>query len=103
MILPPYSLVELVTDRYQKRGVSVGAIGTILEIYEDEAYEIEFSPRRWNHDRLVCCPTKRGKALSRRKSSFYPFSERIRVNLGLRGRFTHQVETKHSVPNCSHR
>ena len=43
MTLPPYSLVELVTDRYQKRGVSVGAIRTILEVYKDEAYEIEFS------------------------------------------------------------
>ena len=43
MTLPPYSLVELVTNRYQKRGVSIGAIRTILEVYEDEAYEIEFS------------------------------------------------------------
>ncbi|MEH2466802.1 DUF4926 domain-containing protein [Nostoc sp.] len=43
MILAPYSLVELVTDRYQDRGVSAGMIGTILEVYEDEAYEIEFS------------------------------------------------------------
>ncbi len=43
MTLEPYSLVKLLTDRYQDRGVSAGAIGTILEIYEDEAYEIEFS------------------------------------------------------------
>ena len=43
MILAPYSLVEIVTDRYQDRGVKAGMIGTILEVYEDEAYEIEFS------------------------------------------------------------
>ena len=43
MTLEPYSLIELLTDRYQDRGVSAGAIGTILEAYEDGAYEIEFS------------------------------------------------------------
>lgn len=43
MTLEPYSLVKLLTDRYQDRGVAAGAIGTILEVYEDEAYEIEFS------------------------------------------------------------
>jgi hypothetical protein len=43
MTLEPYSLVELVTDHYQERGVSVGAIGTILEVYNDGGYEVEFS------------------------------------------------------------
>ncbi|MGA7952945.1 MAG: DUF4926 domain-containing protein [Gloeobacterales cyanobacterium] len=43
MTLEPYSLVKLLTDRYQDRGVTAGAIGTILEVYKDEAYEIEFS------------------------------------------------------------
>jgi hypothetical protein len=43
MTLEPYSLVKLLTDRYQDRGVTAGAIGTILEVYEDETYEIEFS------------------------------------------------------------
>jgi Domain of unknown function (DUF4926) len=43
MILAPYSLVELIADNYQDRGVKAGTIGTILEVYEDEAYEIEFS------------------------------------------------------------
>ncbi|KAM3095454.1 DUF4926 domain-containing protein [Phormidesmis sp. 146-35] len=42
MTLEPYSLVELLTDRYQDRGVTIGAIGTILEVYA-EAYEVEFS------------------------------------------------------------
>ncbi len=43
MTLEPYSLVELLTDLYQDRGVFIGAIGTILEIYEDGTYEVEFS------------------------------------------------------------
>jgi Domain of unknown function (DUF4926) len=43
MRLEPYSAVELLTDHYHDRGVSAGAIGTILEVYNQEAYEIEFS------------------------------------------------------------
>jgi hypothetical protein len=43
MALEPYSLVELRTDRYQDRGTFIGAVGTILEAYEDGTYEVEFS------------------------------------------------------------
>jgi hypothetical protein len=43
MTLKPHSLVQLVTDHYQARGVSVGAIVTILEVYGDGDYEVEFS------------------------------------------------------------
>lgn len=43
MPLEQYSVIELVTDSYQDRGVSSGAIGIILEVYGDEAYEVEFS------------------------------------------------------------
>lgn len=43
MHLQKYALVQLLTEQYRDRGVSAGAIGTILEIYGDEAYEIEFS------------------------------------------------------------
>jgi Domain of unknown function (DUF4926) len=43
MTLEPYSLIELLTDQYQDQGVIAGAIGTILEVYGTEAYEIEFS------------------------------------------------------------
>jgi hypothetical protein len=43
MPLKPYSQVELVTDHYQGRGVPLGAIGTILEVYDDGDYEVEFS------------------------------------------------------------
>jgi hypothetical protein len=37
MQLEQYSVIQLATDRYQDRGVSIGAIGTILEVYGDEA------------------------------------------------------------------
>jgi hypothetical protein len=44
--MPPenYSRVVLLTDRYQDWGVTVGAIGFIIEVYDDgAAYEVEFS------------------------------------------------------------
>jgi hypothetical protein len=40
--LAPFDVVRLVTDRYRHRGVGIGALGTILEVYED-GYEVEFS------------------------------------------------------------
>jgi Domain of unknown function (DUF4926) len=43
MLLEQYSVIQLLTDRYQDRGVSIGAVGIILEVYGDEAYEVEFS------------------------------------------------------------
>lgn len=43
MQLEQYSVIQLITDRYQDRRVSAGAIGIILEVYGDEAYEVEFS------------------------------------------------------------
>jgi hypothetical protein len=43
MTLKPYSQVQLVTDSYQERGVSIGATGTIVEVYDDGDYEVEFS------------------------------------------------------------
>lgn len=43
MMLEQYSVIQLITDRYQDRGVSIGTVGTILEVYGDEAYEVEFS------------------------------------------------------------
>jgi len=44
--LANYSRVRLLTDSYQQYGVTVGAIGYIIEIYDDEAYEVEFSNER---------------------------------------------------------
>jgi hypothetical protein len=43
MVLDALTVVRLTTDRYQDKGVPCGAVGVILEIYEDEAYEVEFS------------------------------------------------------------
>ncbi len=43
MTLEQYTVVQLLTNRYQDRGVKAEAIGTILDVYGDEAYEVEFS------------------------------------------------------------
>lgn len=43
MSLKPYTIVKLITDQYRDRGIDLGAIGTILDVYRNEAYEIEFS------------------------------------------------------------
>jgi Domain of unknown function (DUF4926) len=43
MILEEYSIIQLTTDRYRDRGASIGAVGTILEVYGEEAYEVEFT------------------------------------------------------------
>jgi hypothetical protein len=37
MALEEYSIIQLITDRYQDRGVSIGAVGTILAVYGSEA------------------------------------------------------------------
>jgi hypothetical protein len=42
MALPEFSPVRLTTDRYLPRGVGRGAIGFILDVYEN-GYEVEFS------------------------------------------------------------
>jgi len=39
---PQFSPLRLVTDRYLSEGVGQGAIGFILEVYDD-GYEVEFS------------------------------------------------------------
>ncbi len=43
MTLPGLSQVRLLTDRYRDKGVPAGTLGTILEVYDDGAYEVEFS------------------------------------------------------------
>ena len=42
MTLPQFSAIRLTTDRYLTEGVGRGAIGVILDVYED-GYEVEFS------------------------------------------------------------
>lgn len=43
MPLPQFSAVRLISNRYRDRGVDAGAVGRILDVYGDEAYEIEFA------------------------------------------------------------
>ena len=37
MALEQYTVIQLLTNLYQDRGVCAGAIGVILEVYGDEA------------------------------------------------------------------
>jgi len=43
MPLDSLSLVRLLSDRYRSQGVGAGAIGVILDVYDDGFYEVEFS------------------------------------------------------------
>ncbi|MGH2535596.1 MAG: DUF4926 domain-containing protein [Thermomicrobiales bacterium] len=43
MTLPLLSVIRLRSDRFLEEGVGAGAIGTIVEVYDDRAYEVEFS------------------------------------------------------------
>ncbi len=38
-----YSEVRLLSDAYQSDGLSKGAIGYIIEVWEEGVYEVEFS------------------------------------------------------------
>jgi len=42
-MLANYSRIRLMSHHYQDEGVSIGAIGYIIETYDDNAYEVEFS------------------------------------------------------------
>ena len=37
-----YQKVRLITDKYESDGLTIGMIGTILEIYSENDYEIEW-------------------------------------------------------------
>jgi hypothetical protein len=43
MTLENYSRVRLLTNKYRSEGVTEGFVGYIIEVYGDEAYEVEFS------------------------------------------------------------
>lgn len=43
MTIPLLSAVHLRGDRAKEEGLPAGAIGFVVEIYGDEAYEVEFS------------------------------------------------------------
>jgi hypothetical protein len=42
-MLPNYSRVRLMTDRFYQEDLKIGDIGYIIETYSDDAYEVEFS------------------------------------------------------------
>ncbi|HEY7036277.1 MAG TPA: DUF4926 domain-containing protein [Thermomicrobiales bacterium] len=43
MSLPQFSSTRLVSDDHAEEGVPRGAVGIILDVYEDGDYEVEFS------------------------------------------------------------
>ena len=42
-MLPDYCRVKLKTNRFEKEGIVSGAIGYVIENYNDGNYEVEFS------------------------------------------------------------
>jgi uncharacterized protein YkuJ len=42
MPLENYSRIRLSTHSYEREGVPVGTVGYIVEVYGNEAYEVEF-------------------------------------------------------------
>ena len=38
-----YSRVKLLTNKFESEGITIGAIGYIIEVYDDGNYEVEFS------------------------------------------------------------
>ena len=43
VLIENYTRVCLCTDRFRDKGVGCGALGYIIEVYDDGAYEVEFS------------------------------------------------------------
>ncbi len=48
MTLPLHSTIRLTTNRYSDRGIHEVCLGVILEIYRDEAYEVDFADEQGN-------------------------------------------------------
>ncbi|KAA3664591.1 MAG: DUF4926 domain-containing protein [Chloroflexi bacterium] len=42
MTITSHTIVQLVTNRYEKQGVLEGSLGIVLEVYNNEAFEVEF-------------------------------------------------------------
>jgi Domain of unknown function (DUF4926) len=75
MLLPQYSVIQLVTDRYQDREVSTGEIGIILEVYDDDAYEVEFSKE--DGTTIACFAVKHTEVKPYDESSFSAVSPQV--------------------------
>lgn len=46
--MKPYQRVRLLTDKYIKEGIKKGDIGYVLEDYDGENFEVEFSDKNGN-------------------------------------------------------
>ncbi|WP_084542268.1 MULTISPECIES: DUF4926 domain-containing protein [Calidithermus] len=46
--LPPFALVRLISDAYGKYGLKIGDEGVIVDVYGDEAYEVDFTDSEGN-------------------------------------------------------
>ena len=44
--MKPYQKVKLLTDKYLEEGIKKGDIGVILEDYDGENFEVEFSDEK---------------------------------------------------------
>ena len=42
-MLKNYSRVRILTDKYENEGILIRSVGYVIEAYDDEAYEVEFS------------------------------------------------------------
>lgn len=47
MLIPIYSPIRLLTNRYLENGVKKGDYGVVIEVYDD-AYEVEFMDEKGN-------------------------------------------------------
>ena len=58
-----YSRVRLVTDRFRSEGVEPGDLGYIIEMFDEDAFEVEFSDANGitialivaRHDEITLC------------------------------------------------
>ena len=57
MSLPYLSVVRLASDVLRDQGVEPGALGVIVDVYDDGAYEVEFSDQ--DGITIALCPLGR--------------------------------------------
>lgn len=89
-MLPEYSRVRVVTDKYAKDGVPEGTTGYVIEVYDDGSYEVEFSDPETGstfaqlviaHEHVTAsggpeCATARSGGCGKRLAGFAERSER---------------------------
>ena len=53
-----FQRVKMTTDKYEKKGVKKGDVGYILEVYDSNNFEVEFSDINGNTVLLCSFPRK---------------------------------------------